>query len=233
MVRRSATLDKRRLHNCPDCGQSGEMLKFLSHFWKTIGFLFFLLAVYWTPKDVLDWRDAAEPWRRLLAMLDKITLLWAGSIVLLLWLFWSEIRPLIRDRFSINRSMRPFKGMYPAKLVYEYNSITGKPQRIANYGVARFYITHGNISWIFLAFERDTGTENIFVASNDGSPIAYDIVDKGPRSLVIKMKSEIPRSGLTIECEDPRDTRKPRALGQSLLFPLDTPEKKQPKIPSG
>lgn len=70
---------------------------FLNRFKAVIGFALFLFAVFWIPKDVIDWEQAAAPWWDILAMVDQNTALWAFAVMALIYICWIDIRPLLRE----------------------------------------------------------------------------------------------------------------------------------------
>jgi len=146
-----------------------------------------------------------------------------GGLTAGLWL-----EPLLRRiPIPFTPYARPFKGAYPARLVFEFDRLSGKPRRIENHGIERFYVAKGAPWWVFIAFEHNTGTENITVSSNDGTPLNYEIMDRSQRSLVIQIDGSVPHSGLTIECENPRNPSKPRTASQVPLSPPNVEQSPQ------
>jgi hypothetical protein len=56
-----------------------------------------LLGIFYVPVDTIGIENAAEPWRRWLAMVDQNTALWVFSICLTLYLAWIEAaRPALK-----------------------------------------------------------------------------------------------------------------------------------------
>ncbi len=68
-------------------------MRAIIRFWASLGFALTLFGIFWLPKDIQDWKDAAQPWKRALAMVDQNTALWVFSIVLLLYLVTIELLP--------------------------------------------------------------------------------------------------------------------------------------------
>jgi hypothetical protein len=52
------------------------------------------------PKDIEDWEQAAEPWKRWLSMVDQNTALWCFAVIAFLYIFWMDVKPRIQWRFS-------------------------------------------------------------------------------------------------------------------------------------
>lgn len=65
---------------------------FLGFCWVCTDPLRHLLA----PKDIQDWKDAAQPWKRMLAMFDQNSALWIFACLCLAYIGWIEIRPAIK-----------------------------------------------------------------------------------------------------------------------------------------
>ena len=136
--------------------------------------------------------------------------LWTLPILLVfgLGLIWWDVKRPKNWR-------RPYKGFYPAKLVFDFDRHSGKPRRLENYGVERFYIAKGDAPrYIFLSFERRTGTGNVVVmrSENTNKPLRYDVLDRSDRNLVVKLDDSADWDGFTIFCENPRDTTKPSTV---------------------
>lgn len=60
-----------------------------------VSFLLSLIGVYWLPKDAIDWRQAAEPWGRLVGLIDQNTALWVFSVACSLYISLASIKPAI------------------------------------------------------------------------------------------------------------------------------------------
>ena len=80
------------------CWQTAPVLRAISFFRRGIAFLLGALGIYWLPKDIADYNEAAPIWRKMLAMIDQNTALWALCLALIATLFWSEGKAYIRDR---------------------------------------------------------------------------------------------------------------------------------------
>jgi len=61
-----------------------------------------LLGIWYLPSDwaASTSEDVARPWRDMLALLSRETLLWALCLFLSAWLIWTEVRPFWRARFG-------------------------------------------------------------------------------------------------------------------------------------
>ncbi|MFN3363946.1 MAG: hypothetical protein ACK40W_08280 [Allorhizobium sp.] len=81
-------------------------------FYASIAFALTLLGVFWLPKDVQDWQDAAGPWRDLFSAVDRVTALWVFSAFALLYIFWIDLRPIVKNRLGLDTQQRKF---YPPK----------------------------------------------------------------------------------------------------------------------
>ena len=74
------------------------MLRVIPHFRKLIAGILMAFGIFWVPKDVQDLDQAADPWRKFVAMIDQNTALWLLVIALLFALGYSEGRIFLRDR---------------------------------------------------------------------------------------------------------------------------------------
>lgn len=68
---------------------------FIKTFWKSLSAVSGLLGMAFLASDVRDIPQALEGWRRVLAMVDQVTALWAFSILALAYIIWVDARPLI------------------------------------------------------------------------------------------------------------------------------------------
>lgn len=71
-------------------------MKILARLYAAIGFTTFLFGIFWLPKDVQDWQQAAAPWKRALSMVDQNTALWIFAIAALAYIIWIDIRPWVK-----------------------------------------------------------------------------------------------------------------------------------------
>ncbi|MBW8300780.1 MAG: hypothetical protein K0M60_14355 [Hydrogenophaga sp.] len=74
------------------------MVGLIKQFWKAIGVAFFLLGIFWLPKDLEDYPQAAEPWLRFIAMVDQNTALWFFSSCLAAWIGLTDVRRFIAKK---------------------------------------------------------------------------------------------------------------------------------------
>jgi hypothetical protein len=76
-------------------GQGVTMWKFIKSIrWAMAACLFFF-TIYWLPKDVQDAPQAAEPWRKILSMVDQLTVFKIFAGILVLWIIWIDLRPYL------------------------------------------------------------------------------------------------------------------------------------------
>lgn len=155
------------------------------------------------PADIKGWSEAAEPWKRGFAMLDRETILIGISALLGAWLFWSELKPFIAMKGLKPKSERAVNGMFPAELTVEIDRKTGSPSVLKNIGVARFYVHYfnGNSGILFLCFGKDTGTDRVVVSGRNGDPIRHTVLDRSSRSLAIEINSEA-KIGFSVRTEN-------------------------------
>lgn len=78
----------------------------LKRFWAALMLPSALLGIWFFPSD---WsqsgsKDVVAPWRGVLAMLDRETMLWALTLFLSGWAIWSEVRPYVLHRIKAWRS---------------------------------------------------------------------------------------------------------------------------------
>jgi hypothetical protein len=78
-------------------------MNYFYKFWAGIGFSLTLSGIFWLPKDLSDWKQAADPWQKMFVMIDQNTALWAFSLCALAYIFWIDLRPLIKGKLLINR----------------------------------------------------------------------------------------------------------------------------------
>lgn len=138
------------------------MLKVISPFNRTFGVFMAAFGIFWLPKDIQDYQDAAVPWREALAMLDQNTALWAFAIILIAVVAWSDGRAYwegrkanserasferwksSRTRFTIREAACAYLGVHPSR----YDE-TPDAQSEANellYYVRRGLIPHAGLS---------------------------------------------------------------------------------------
>lgn len=81
------------------------MLAVLKRFWDFVGFAGSLLGIIYIPADLYGLTDA-YPWLgRVAAMVDRFTLLAIFATVLVLYIFWIDLRPWL-SRFRNREAMR-------------------------------------------------------------------------------------------------------------------------------
>ena len=181
------------------------MLKILKILAETTTVLLALMGLFWLPKDMEEWKQAAAPWKRGLAAIDLTTILLITVILLVLWLLWNDVRPYIAGLF--NRYNRPVRGGYPARLSFKFDPQSGHVRRTENIGIERYYVlSEATKSRIFIVFTKDTGTENVHVTCNDGTPFSYEILDRSARSVIVEVSGRLNQAGYTIDVENPLDS---------------------------
>jgi hypothetical protein len=74
------------------------MMYLVKHFGKAIGVFLLLYGIFWIPKDLEDYSEAAEPWRKAFATLDQNTALWVFAIALSLWIAATDVRRFIEEQ---------------------------------------------------------------------------------------------------------------------------------------
>ncbi len=80
-------------------------MNYFYKFWAVIGFSLTLFGIFWLPKDLSDWEQAADSWQRIFAMIDQNTALWAFSLCALAYIFWIDLRPYVKDRANSKRKL--------------------------------------------------------------------------------------------------------------------------------
>ena len=116
-------------------------MKILLRFWAVFGFTLTLFGIFWVPKDLEDWQQAAEPWKRWLAMVDQNTALWVFSFVALTYIFWIDIRPFYlrwRER-STKHPIEITEGIFVQTQTLGGTKINGKALYFN-----KFYLVVGN-----------------------------------------------------------------------------------------
>ena len=98
-------------------------MKILSSAWKTIGVAMFLFGIFWLPKDIEDWTEAGEPWKKALSMIDQNTALWIVSLLALLYVAYVEwLGNVLSNYFSpIKVNLDHDNGVNP---IYNFSQIT-------------------------------------------------------------------------------------------------------------
>ncbi len=76
------------------------MLRILASLWKSLAFFVLAVAIFWLPKDVQDYGQAAKPWQKVTALVDQNGALWAVCFLLGAWLLWADVRPFWKARFA-------------------------------------------------------------------------------------------------------------------------------------
>lgn len=71
-------------------------MRFIKSTWTFFAGLLTVYGIFWLPKDLQDVSEAAEPWRRVLAMVDQTTALWTFAIVAVAYIGWIDARPFYR-----------------------------------------------------------------------------------------------------------------------------------------
>jgi len=79
-------------------------MKVFGRLWAGAGFALTLFGIFWLPKDVADWKIAAQPWQDILSLTDQNTALWCFAIVSLLYICWMDIRPWAQSRWRDRRT---------------------------------------------------------------------------------------------------------------------------------
>ncbi len=72
-------------------------MRAIIRFWAIVGFALTLFGIFWVPKDIADWKQAAQPWMGWLAMVDQNSALWAFSIALFIYIATVEFLPKLRS----------------------------------------------------------------------------------------------------------------------------------------
>lgn len=196
------------------------MTGFIRRFWDAILLFGVLLGIYWMPSDIAAWRDAAEPWKRWLAMIDRETVafLVAGGVfaVVLIRDAW----PLVQERFLHANWQRPIRGQVAAFIRVVVDAGTDRLRHTERFNVSRLYLsepTFGRSRLVFLAFELDVGLDVIEVLRVDGSPLKHDVLDRGARALVIQLLEPVPRNGFSVYCHNNRpDDLAPKSIAASI-----------------
>lgn len=186
------------------------MLFIIRHFWRTILFATAIFGIFWLPKDIEDYSEALPPWANLLSKVDRENAIICVAAILLLWLLWTEFRPLLQGKILIARDYRPVKGKYPGKLAFRFGEGHRSPETIENIGIDSYYVhVNSKPNLIVMSFTRETGMKHISVKANDNSKVLFNVLHWKSRFLVLGIETRMPFEGLTIECSDPRDERFP------------------------
>jgi hypothetical protein len=72
------------------------MKKIFEVFGRTVSAALFAYGIFQLPKDIQDTPESARPWQKFIAMFDQNTLLWTLVVILILSVFWSDLRPVYR-----------------------------------------------------------------------------------------------------------------------------------------
>lgn len=82
------------------------MRAFLRRLGATLAFGLMLFGVFWLPKDMADWKDAAQPWGDLLSMVDQNTALWIFAFVAFVYILWVDVRPWAHGKLKARKAAR-------------------------------------------------------------------------------------------------------------------------------
>lgn len=210
------------------------MVWFLKKFWGLIALIGTIVGLYYLPADIGTAEDAAEPWRRVIAMVDKDTAVLAVAIFAILLVFCSEAKPLVSQYLFKPKWQRPVRGALPAYVHIGVNTGTRSPILLEQFNVARFYLDeHSDRRLLFLVFESDAGREVISVTDSNGKALLHRVIDTGPRSLVIRLDAPFTTtSGVRVYCHNNDDKKmaplyEPKSLDRSPELRLETAKEKQ------
>lgn len=67
-----------------------------------------LFGIFSLPKDVAESKDAAQPWRALLSMVDQNTALWAFAFVAFAYILWMDVRPWVQRKLKERKAAKYF-----------------------------------------------------------------------------------------------------------------------------
>ena len=209
------------------------MLWIMRHFGKTLGGALLLLGVYWLPADLMNAGEALGPWQKAVGIVDREVALLSITIAVFIWLAWSELKPVLVERFFMPKWQRPVRGKPPAYLRVGVDRGSKAPRMSERFNICSFYLTEfAPLHYLMIVFEKDVGIEHLTLTRGDGTPIGHKWVDVGPRSVIAHITDKIKMDGLIFHCANGDDRamapREIPAAPQSLpSIAAETP----PKIP--